>query len=349
VIPALVALIRRLSAHNDLHVIALSQGTEPGEWDMAGARIHNIGAHNTRWNAVRLICSLHRVAPFDIVPAIWSGTCGLIAVAAGSVLKVPSPIHIAGGELVALADISYGGRLTRRGRLREALVLRRASTITAASTPIIDSVTALGLAARRLPLGVDLDEWPSRSPVRREPGTTARLLHVASLNRVKDQPLLLRALAALLRSGMDFEMDIIGEDTLHGEIQRLTAVLGLAQRVRFHGFLTQRQMRPFMERADLMVLTSRHEAGPLVVLEAAVTGVPTVGTAVGHVAEWAPTAALSVPVGDWEGLAGAIRRLLNDEDLRLCLAHEAARRATAEDADFTARRFQELYESLVGG
>ena len=36
--------------------------------------------------------------------------------------------------------------------------------------------------------------------------------------------------------------------------------------------------------ADLFWLTSRHEAGPVAVLEAAVAGVPTVGTAVGQVA-----------------------------------------------------------------
>jgi glycosyltransferase involved in cell wall biosynthesis len=144
-------------------------------------------------------------------------------------------------------------------------------------------------------------------------------------------------------------MDIVGEDTLDGKIQALTAELGLADRVRFHGFMTQRQWRPLLEQSDLMVLTSRHEAGPLAVLEAAVVGVPTVGTAVGHIVEWAPHAALSVPVGDWEGLAGAIGRLLDDEELRLGIAAEAMRRATSEDADYTARHFQALYEGLSRG
>jgi glycosyltransferase involved in cell wall biosynthesis len=110
--------------------------------------------------------------------------------------------------------------------------------------------------------------------------------------------------------------------------------------------MTQRQWRPLAEQADLMILTSRHEAGPLAILEAAVVGVPTVGTAVGHIVEWAPAAALSAPVGDQDGLAAAIRRLLDDENLRLTIAAEAQRRATAEDADYTARRFRELHESL---
>jgi glycosyltransferase involved in cell wall biosynthesis len=52
-----------------------------------------------------------------------------------------------------------------------------------------------------------------------------------------------------------------------------------------------------------------------VLLEAAVAGVPTVGTAVGHLAEWAPQAALTVPVGDWASLAHGIRRVMRDDAL----------------------------------
>ena len=74
---------------------------------------------------------------------------------------------------------------------------------------------------------------------------------------------------------------------------------------------------------------------------------PTVGTAVGHIAEWAPHAAASVPVGDWAALARAISAVLRDEDLRLRIAREALRRATQEDADYTARAFQANYAALA--
>ena len=90
-------------------------------------------------------------------------------------------------------------------------------------------------------------------------------------------------------------------------------------------------------------MASRHEAGPLVALEAAVVGVPTVGTAVGHLAEWAPTAAWTAPVGDCVALAKAIEHVLGDEELRLRLAATAQRLAIREDADSTARAFDALY------
>jgi glycosyltransferase involved in cell wall biosynthesis len=102
-----------------------------------------------------------------------------------------------------------------------------------------------------------------------------------------------------------------------------------------------------MADADILVLSSRHEAGPLVVLEAAIVGVPTVGTAVGHVAEWAPEAAVAVPVRDPEALAFATLRILEDDEQRLALAREAQRRALACDADWTVRRFETLYDEVL--
>jgi len=346
VIPVLLALIRRLACAHEVHVFALRQEASADSWQLAGARVHNIGDGWSRLRAIQAIRDEHRRAPFDLVQAIFSGSCSLVAVAAAVLLRLPSFVHIAGGELVALHEIDYGGRRRWKGRLREALVLRRADAVTAASVPIIDSLHALGLQARRVPLGVDLRAWPPSPPHCRRTGR-ARLIHVASLNRVKDQATLLRALTVLMESDVDFQMDIVGVDTLDGEIQRLAHQLGLDGRVHFHGFKTQRELRPMMEAADLLVMSSCHEAGPLVLLEAAVIGLPTVGTAVGHIAEWSPTAALAVPVGDWAALAAAIGRVLEDDELRLRLAVAAQRRAVMEDADYTARQFEALYLQVL--
>ncbi|WP_368564653.1 glycosyltransferase family 4 protein [Pseudoxanthomonas sp. UTMC 1351] len=348
VIPVLLTLIERLARTHEVHVFALHQEAAPGCWELAGATVHNIGDGWTRLRAIAAIRAEHHCAPFDLIQAFFSGYCSLVAVAAAHLLRRPSLVHIAGGELVALHDIEYGGRRTWSSRLREAAVLRAADTVTAASAPIIDSLHALGLEAQRVPLGVDLRAWPPLAPRRRGKGE-ARLLHVASLNRVKDQSTLLHALAILQRAGVPFRMDIVGVDTLHGEMQRLVQRLGLANQVHFLEFKTQRELRPIMEAADLLVMSSLHEAGPMVLLEAAIAGVPTVGTAVGHLVEWAPSAALAVPPGDPAALAEAVRQVLKDEDLRLRLAWAAQCRATREDARHTERVFERMYRWLCLG
>jgi len=348
VIPVLLALIERLSRAHEVHVFALVQEPEPACWELAGATIHNIGRGRIHVRSIVAIRAEHRRAPFDLLHAVFSGPCGLITVAAARLLRLPSMVHYTSGELVGLRDIGYGGQLNWKGRLSERITLRGADIVTATSAPILDELQTLGVQARRVSLGVDLRKWPPRAPRPRR-GGPARLVHVASLNRVKDQSTMLHALERLAKTGVDFEMDIVGADTLQGEIQELIRRLNLDGRVRFLGFRTQRELRPLVESADLLVLSSRHEAGPVALLEAAVVGVPAVGTAVGHFAEWAPSAAIAVPVANPERLADAIHTMLADEDLRLRVARAAQCRALSEDADYTARTFEALYQRLTRG
>jgi len=348
VVPASLAWIERLAREHELHVFALRQQEVPGRWRLRGAEIHCVAG-----GALKAFLALRREhghGRFELVQTFFSGSCGLAAVMATKLLGLPSCVHLSGGELMALPEIGYGGQLHWKSRLCEAIVMRGATQLSAASAPMLAQLAvATGRVGKRIPRGVALDRWPALAP--RPRNALPRLLHVASLNPVKDQATLLQALALLQAQGVAFEIDIVGEDTLNGSVQALCRRLGLAARVRWHGFMPQQEWRALAERADVNLISSRHEGGPLVVLETAVVGVPSVGTAVGHLAEWAALpepAALAVPVGDSKALAAAVARLLADEDLRLRLAHAAQAEALREDADHTAALFTALHAGVLG-
>src|SRR5688500_6825248 len=78
VIPALLALIGRLAQRHEVHVYALAQEPEPGEWPLAGATIHNVGAHRRVARMLTAIRREHRRRRFDVIHSIWSGTAGLV-------------------------------------------------------------------------------------------------------------------------------------------------------------------------------------------------------------------------------------------------------------------------------
>ena len=279
--------------------------------------------------------------------ALWAAPPGLVAAVAGRLLGRPVLLHLIGGDLESMPEIAFGLRSYARGRLWLRVALAGATEILVSSKAMREHAAALGIETARVPFGVALDRWPSAPPRRRDPGRPARLIHVGSLSRVKDQTVLLEALRILVARGADCHLDVVGTDTLDGRIQRMAESLGLQKHVTFHGFLPHSELRPLVESADLLLLTSRHESGPLVVLEAAIAGVPTVGTAVGHLIDWAPDAAVTVPVGDFEALARETAALLGNEERRLRLAEAAQAHTEAEDADWTAMQILDRYEILA--
>ena len=141
---------------------------------------------------------------------------------------MPTLVHVAGGELVALHDIGYGGCVSRRGRLLQRAVLRHATRVTAASEPICALVAEHGVERSECPSASTYSVGPLGARSVGQEGEPAKLVHVATLNRVKDQGLLLRALRLLADRGRDFRLDVVGEDTW-SEIQALAAELGVAR------------------------------------------------------------------------------------------------------------------------
>ena len=347
VIPCLLWLIERLTAAGDaVHVFALHQEPEPGRWSLLGAEVHNAGRRPKRLRSLAALAAEHRRSPFDLIHGFWAAGPGVVAGLFGRAARLPVVLSMPGGDLSALHDIGYGARVTARGRAWTRLAIACADREVVPSRHIAEEASILGIASEVIPFGVARDRWHP-APPRRRTGGTLRLIQIASLNRVKDQGTLLEALRLLRECGADFHLDLIGCDTLGGTVQRRCQALGLDRHVSFHGFLPNRELRAYLERSDLMLLSSRHEAGPIVMVEAAMVGVPTVGTKVGLIDDWAPDAAVAVPVGDAVAIADAVVRLADDESERLRLADAAQCRALAKDADDTARRFRALYAEVI--
>lgn len=346
IVPFLLAMVERVAAAHELHVFALRQEARPGTWPLLGATVHNAGGRRPSPRALRDLLAEHRRGAFDVMHGVWVAG-GLVAGAAARLLRRPALLHLVGGDVAAVPEIGYGLLRTRRGRLWLRAAAAMAECVTAESGHTVRLAGQQGIAVERLPWGVSTAGWPPLAPRRREPGAEARLLFAGNLNRVKDPATLVRAAAALRDRGVAFRLDVVGLDTLDGEIQRLAASLGLGGHLRFHGYVPRHELRPWMERADLLLVTSRHESGPMVAVEAALCGVPTVGPRLGMLYDWAPEAAIPVPGADPEAMAEAVAALLADEDRRLRVACAAQRRALAEDADRAAARVLEIYDTFV--
>jgi len=355
VIPALLSLVERLAVRHEVLVVATEQAASPAEYELRGARILALGRYGRgplgRLRLLRRAIGAIREFQPDLIHAIWLGPGSTVATVAGWRLGVPVVASVGGGELVAIPRIRYGGARSWRGRWHARFALRRAAAVTAGSRTALEPLARRRLDARWLPLGPErVDETDLAVPTRTL-DDPVRLLVVASVNRVKGPDVVLGALArARSTLGNGIHLEWIGEDTLHGSSAALGIALGLADAVAFRGFRPHDQVLAAWGRADIAIQGSYHESQGVAVLEAAMAGVPVVGTAVGLVAELAvldPPAAIAVPIGDPRALADAIVDLARDEDRRRHLGDAAREWALAHDADWTAASFEALYAQVI--
>ena len=316
-IPTLKLLVRHLADVVDLHVFALLFPLKPMQVRVDGASINAIGgARKTRsliWRALAEIRAEHRRGAFDLIHGRGVWEAGAVAVAAARVLGRPALVSINGGEIAGIPDIGYGTLLTRRGRALSRFVLGRATLVTGGSS------TALRLARdvqprkppsafRLAPNPVDITRFVPPSTARRG-SEQPRLLAVASLIPVKDHGTILRAFSRIHERFPGATLTLAGEDPLgHWPwLQALAAELGVGESVRYTGRVRHTDLVPLYGEADLLLLGSRYENEPLVVLEAAAAGVPSVATEVGLVPDRAPDAIVPVPVRDPEAVVLDLR------------------------------------------
>lgn len=196
---------------------------------------------------------------------------------------------------------------------------------------------------------VELERFgaPPSPGLRAELGAEGRplLLTLARLEAQKGLRVLLRAAA---KSG-DAAFAIAGEGPQRAELEALAAELGIADRVRFLGHRTD--VPALLASCDVFVLPSLYEGSSLAVLEAMAARRPVLSSAIGGTDELIDDGVdgLLVPPGDAEALAAAMRRLLDDPELRGQLAAQA--RAKVEERfspTAMANGVEATYEELLG-
>ena len=186
---------------------------------------------------------------------------------------------------------------------------------------------------------------------------TPLILHVARLVEVKGTRYLLRAFATVARKYDLVRLLIIGDGPLRRQLHALTVSLGMRDRIEFLGAVPHAAVLAWMRKAAMLVLpgirtaTGREEGLGMVLLEAAATGLPIVGSRVGGIPECMleGKTGFLVPERDEDALARRMAELLEDPERRHRMG--AAGRALVEerfDIDRQTAVLENYYDSLIG-
>lgn len=204
---------------------------------------------------------------------------------------------------------------------------------------------------RLAPLPVDTIRFSPASPTGTSANSGPHLLHVGAFLPVKQQEQSVLALAQVRERLPGARLTMIGEDPrgMRAEIERLASELGVGDAVDLRDRAPQADLVELYRSADIHLLPSLHESQGMVALEAAACGIPTVGTAVGVVADLAPEAAIAVRSHDVDGLADAVVELLVDDEWRRAMGERARERVEARySVPVATERFLALYRELAG-
>lgn len=255
--------------------------------------------------------------------------------------------------VTTLHGSSRPGGLAGWSERLQALMIRRFDAVVAVSRPLLEDLVDQGVPSDRIHLipngpGV-VPELLSREAARRELELDATgdpvIGWVGRLIPVKGADIFLRALGRLLH--LKWTGSVVGDGPELQMLRELARDLKIADRVRFHGSIPDAAR--YQSAFDLFVLSSRSEGIPMVLFEAASSGVPVVASAVGGVPDVVSSQeARLVPPEDPEGLAGAIEDALLDREGSLRRASRArGRLATESGQQMWIARYEALYRDLA--
>ena len=202
-----------------------------------------------------------------------------------------------------------------------------------------------------IPNGVDFERFAAAVPCALAdlgvPEGRRAITYVGRLDPQKGLFWLLELLPRVFSQLSGHDLVLVGAGRERESLQQRTVRLGLDSRVHFVGY--RDNVPQILAASDLVVLTSRWEGMPNVVLEAMASGKPVVATDVEGVGELLGPAAEAqmVPVDDPEGFTNKVVAIINNAQLATRLGDENRLRAQQQfSLESMAAAYRHLYVSL---
>lgn len=295
--------------------------------------------------ATALGLRLQRERRYDLCLA-WSAVpAGAVALALRQLGGLPYIVRVCGPDIPGF-ERRYGALyplltpLIRR-------VWRGAAAVVAKCAGEADMIRAVDprVDVTLVANGVDLGAFRPAEIAR---GGPLRVLCVARLIERKGQHHLIEAVRLLADAGVEVIVELVGTGDAEADLRALAAERGVAERVRFAGYVPREEIAERYAAADVFVLPSYNEGMSVATLEAMAAGLPVVVTRTGGAAELVAEGetGLTFDWADVAALAGHLRRLAEDRELAQRMGAAGRRRAGRFSWDAAAARYLELFEQL---
>ena len=175
-----------------------------------------------------------------------------------------------------------------------------------------------------------------------------KLLNIGRICEQKGQLLLVEAVAKLAEEGERFQLTIVGDGSMRGEVEQLIQTHNLQDHIVLAGWQTSHQVRQHIVDSQALVLPSFAEGLPVVIMESLSLQRPVITTYIAGIPELVDhECGWMVPAGSVEALVDAMRDALHadDEVLKRLGQVGAARVRTRHNIKTEAKKLADLIKS----
>jgi glycosyltransferase involved in cell wall biosynthesis len=236
----------------------------------------------------------------------------------------------------------------------ERLLLRRLDAVVAVSDAMREDgrLSRLADRLRVIPNGLDLDAAAEPLDDQDEVLAFMRgrpcIACVGRLSKEKGVDLLIGALPDVVRTHPELRLVVLGDGPEAGPLRQQALALGVASSVLFAGY--RGNARAYLPFFDALVIPSRTEGLPLVLLEAMAVGTTVIASPVGAVPWVLQNGQCGILLHETDGaggLAQGIVSVISDPDLRETLKAAARHRVEQEfSSEKCSAGYEGLYESI---
>ena len=191
--------------------------------------------------------------------------------------------------------------------------------------PIYIPVEKLGLDIRTLDPAKQHQYNQLAEEYKKIYGQNFNFVTIARLVPIKKIEQQLQAIAVLKTNHPEVRLHIVGDGPMRPLLEATAKKLGVSEYVVFHGVKYDLELGVFYLQSDCFLLTSDYEGLGMVIVEAITAGLPVIMTDVGCAGDLIinEKSGLVVPVGDQDAITDAMRRVMEEKELKGQLAEGA--------------------------
>ena len=340
---------------HEVHLISSS----PGEGYIDGVQLYQLTVplSQNSWVALRSINVLTRIIKVrrlvnrikpDIINAHFITTNGFLGATSGF---HPLVLTAWGSDILLLPKQNlYWRSLTK-------YALKRADLVTCDSDVLKRGLVGLGVTPDSIRIiyhGIDTQQF------RHQPGKEVRarlglqgvplVISTRKLRPIYNVEMLIRAIPLILERIPQASFIITGDGEQMEHLERLTASLGVAENVRFVGWISQDELPGYLASADIYISTSISDSTSLSLQEAMACELAPVVTDLPANREWITDGenGFIVPQNDPQALAERIIYLIENKDIRQRFG-KRSRKIIKERAEYEKEmeKAEKLYEEVI--